>query len=595
MNQPNKLPKIEEKTEAELNEILAKIKASSLPDSIKDFTKDCITTAIWFPHILQKKDISLSRLKTMLFGKGYNSKKKNSGQADPEPAKPELEDNNPEASNNESEAENLENPAAELTSTQAIEADVNNTTDKSPSDEDSTGKNPGHGRMAHTVYKDFTQVLLEIEGLNIGDKCPVELCNGKLYEFEPQKPRVLVRIKGQNFADVYKYVVERFRCNLCGLLIQADIPKDIGKEKYDPSFKALLALQKYYVAVPFYRQEAFQRTLNFPLPDSTQWDLVEKVAGFCYRPFAILITYAANGGVIHTDDTRLRILDVIQKIKENPDTKRKGMFTTGMIAEYEGHRIALFLNGTNHAGENLENVLEKRDPNKPPIIQMCDALSCNVPKDIETIVSNCVSHAFRKFDELVDYFPTPCITIMKLLSQAYENEELTKTMSPQERLEYHQKYSGPAMAMLSDYLQALFDEKLVEPNSEMGKAIAYMQRHWPKLTRFLKVAGAPLCNNIVERALKIAIRVRKSAMFYRSCYSAHIGGMLTSLIYTCELAQANPHHYLTSLQSHGKDVFKMPELWLPWNYQDRLTALAETEPPANLEGCQISQGSLAVK
>jgi hypothetical protein len=37
------------------------------------------------------------------------------------------------------------------------------------------------------------------------------------------------------------------------------------------------------------------------------------------------------------------------------------------------------------------------------------------------------------------------------------------------------------MAMLSDYLQALFDEKLVEPNSEMGKAIAYMQRHWPKL------------------------------------------------------------------------------------------------------------------
>lgn len=45
----------------------------------------------------------------------------------------------------------------------------------------------------------------------------------------------------------------------------------------------------------------------------------------------------------------------------------------------------------------------------------------------------------------------------------------------------------------------------MEPNSGLGKAIAYMLRHWEKLTLFLRTAGAPLDNNICERALKKAI------------------------------------------------------------------------------------------
>jgi transposase len=38
----------------------------------------------------------------------------------------------------------------------------------------------------------------------------------------------------------------------------------------------------------------------------------------------------------------------------------------------------------------------------------------------------------------------------------------------------------------------------------LGKAITYMQRHWKGLTLFLRQPGAPLDNNICERALKLA-------------------------------------------------------------------------------------------
>ncbi len=549
------IPKIEEKSKDELDEIIRVVRSSVLPQHIKDFIIKCVEMALWFPHILQKKNISLNRLRKMLFGKGHKSKnqdkKKDNGQS------------------NETQNTAPEDNSASKSKTGVIEQTVNTLALASTDSPEKKGKNPGHGRIPHTSYEASHEIILKIEGLKVGDPCPEE-CGGKLYEFNPEKPRVLIRIKGQNFADIHKYTVEQLRCNLCGYLVQAEIPLEIGNDKYDAPFKSWLVLQKYFVAVPFYRQEAFQRMLNFRLPTSTQWDLIEQAAGHCYLIFDLLKTYAANGKRIHNDDTSVRILQIIQEIKNNPDTKRKGMFTSGFIAEYEGHRIALFLNGSKHAGENLADILKRREKEKPPIIQMCDALNCNVAKGIETILSNCLSHGFRKFQDIVDYFPVPCVTIMKLLSQVYEFDEKTKEMDDEKRLVYHQHNSSPVMELLQSYMQALFDEKLVEPNSELGNAMRYMQKHWPKLTRFLSVPGAPICNNVVERALKIAIRNRKSALFYRTPYSANIGGMLTSIIYTCHLAEENPLHYLTALQHYPDEVRQNPENWLPWNYKQAL-------------------------
>ncbi len=40
-----------------------------------------------------------------------------------------------------------------------------------------------------------------------------------------------------------------------------------------------------------------------------------------------------------------------------------------------------------------------------------------------------------------------------------------------------------------------------------------------------------------------------------------------SLIYTCQLNQANPFDYLTELQRHPDQLAASPELWMPWNYR----------------------------
>ena len=56
-------------------------------------------------------------------------------------------------------------------------------------------------------------------------------------------------------------------------------------------------------------------------------------------------------------------------------------------------------------------------------------------------------------------------------------------------------------------------------------------------------------------------------MFYKTRNGARVGDLFMSLIYTCQLNQANPFDYLTQLQQHTGQVATSPQLWMPWNYR----------------------------
>jgi transposase len=126
------------------------------------------------------------------------------------------------------------------------------------------------------------------------------------------------------------------------------------------------------------------------------------------------------------------------------------------------------------------------------------------------------------------------------------------------------------LTRLRSWLDAQLTEKKVEPNSGLGKAIQYMLRHWEPLTLFLREPGAPLDNNLCERALKKAILHRKNSLFYKTMNGAEVGDLYMSLIHTCELCGANPFDYLTELQRHAAELALSPAEWMPWNYHATL-------------------------
>jgi hypothetical protein len=104
-----------------------------------------------------------------------------------------------------------------------------------------------------------------------------------------------------------------------------------------------------------------------------------------------------------------------------------------------------------------------------------------------------------------------------------------------------------------------------------------MRKHWEKLTLFLREPGAPLDNNVCERALKKAILHRKNAYFFKSRRGARVGDLFMSLIHTAERCKASPFDYLVALLRNAKAVADSPGAWMPWNYGQQLTEPSPTE------------------
>ena len=434
-------------------------------------------------------------------------------------------------------------------------------------------KKPGHGRNGASCYTGAQKVTVPHAQLHAGDPCPG--CEkGKVY---PQKePRTLVRIVGQAPLAATVYELDRLRCNLCGEVFIAPEPEGIGPEKYDETAAAMIALLKYGSGMPFYRLEKLEQALGIPLAASTQWEIVEDEAEVIQAARDELIRQAAQGEVLHNDDTGMRVL----RMAREPSDDRTGVFTSGIVSTQQGRRIALYFTGRQHAGENLRDVLEHRAEHLARPLQMCDALSRNVPKlsdGAEILLANCLAHGRRQFVEVAANFPEPCRYVLEALGDVYKYDAQARAshLSAAERLAFHQQHSGPVMEHLHQWLDVQFALKQVEPNSGLGKAITYLLRHWKGLTAFLREAGAPLDNNLCERALKRAVLHRKNALFYRTLHGSEVGDLFMSLIHTCELAGANPFDYLTQLQRHASELAANPSAWMPWNF------LEQTQPGHN--------------
>ena len=381
-------------------------------------------------------------------------------------------------------------------------------------------------------------------------------------------------------ATVYEH--GRLRCNPCGAIVEAPAPEAAGEDKYDETVPAMIGMLRFGSGTPFNRIDRLQSAVEVPLPATTQWDLVHRAAnGALCVAHEELARRAAQGKVVHNDDTTAKILGLMGKRRRQETlgeeaSKRTGLFTTGIVSVCDGRRIALFFTGPQHAGENLSDLLGKRSAECSAPIQMCDALSRNLPKALRTILANCLAHGRRQFVEIYDRFPEECRHVLEALGEVYHNDEVAgeQQMSDRARLAWHKAQSRTLMKDLKAWLEAQLSDKKVEPNSTLGEAMSYMLDHWHALTQFLRVAGAPLDNNIAERALKKAMLHRKNSLFYKTLNGARVGDIFMSLIHSAELNGENAFDYLVALQRHHEAVAANPAAWMPWNFRAAVEQLA---------------------
>lgn len=529
----------------ELEAILTRAKTT--PMSEEEYAKlhAVVETLVFLTGELEKKHVSIQKLKQWLFGAPTESTRK----------------------------------VVQKLLEQAGSESTDDAEEKQRPDAQPPEKAKGHGRHGSAAYTGAEQVRLPHESLKPGDLCP-ECQKGTVYE--SVAPARLVRLRGQAPVGATVYELQKLRCNLCGEIFTATPPPEVGPEKYDAASASMIALLKYGTGMPFNRLERLQGDLGIPLPAATQWEIVDDAGDQLQPALEELIRQAAQGQIFHNDDTRMKILALRNPASAATDAEpsdRQRVSTSGIISVLDGHRIALFFTGHRNAGENLTVVLQQRAAALDRPIHMCDALPENLPdlpEELQTILAHCLTHARRRFVDVAVNFPEECLYVLKALKVVYTNDAWAKQqgMSAQERLAFHQAHSQATMDALQVWLTAQLEEKKVEPNSGLGDAISYMLKHWEPLTLFLHQPGAPLDNNVCEQALKKAILHRKNAYFYKTEHGAHVGDLFMSLIHTCELNGVNPLDYLTQLLQHPNELAAHPADWMPWNYQETLQRLA---------------------
>ncbi len=542
-----KEPELVTATQQELNELLT-LARTSFPTKQYELLEGVLTTFVYVMLKLQNAKTSIMRLQRMLFG-----------------GRTEHKCNVLERAAAEADPHGLDAAGAGVELAEVVV----------PSPKP---RPRGHGRNAAQAYSGAPIVECEHPELESGDRCP-ECDKGRVYD---SLPKTLVKVVGQAPLGATVYRLQRLRCRLCDAIFTAPLPAAVASlPKYDPSCASMIAILRFGNGMPHFRLEGLQASLYIPLPDATQWDIVAKAVSAPRAVFQALIIQAAQAPLLHSDDTPMKVLSLMKERDKaeagGVKPVAKAINTSGIVAvlqddENEQRKVVLFFTGHAHAGKNMERVLAHRAEELAPAMQMCDALAANVAGEFKNNLANCLTHGRRQVADVAEQFPEAARHVIEALAEVYKHDATCRqdALSDEQRLLFHQEHSRPIMDELARWMNEQFEQRRVEPNCGLGKALRYLIRHWNELTLFLRKAGAPLDNNLCEQALKRAILHRKGSMFYRTPNGAEVGDIYMSLIHTCRLCDVNPFDYLNALQQRAQEVIDAPARWLPWNFREQL-------------------------
>jgi transposase len=541
MAESDKIPQIDP---SEIEVLIQKIEQNKLDERERRLIASLLRTFLYIVAQLQEKKITLLKIKDMIFGRKSEKNKKEKAGKDGDQT---------------SESGSGEGDSGEQ------RREPRNEKDESAGAE-SASASRGHGRNPVSAYPGAKKVRCRHRELQSGHDCPDLRCEGRVYPV--LRPHQFTQFTGQPAITVTIYEQEVMRCNDCGKEYEAPLPEGVSPKRYDETADTAMAIIKSGLATPYNRSATMQRDCGMPLSESVMSERCKAVAEVLRPIYKEMKRQAANGKVFYGDDTPVRILELMKENKEKEPGERVGMRTSGIVVQTkEGSWIALYMSGRKHAGENLEELYEMRAPWLEPPIQMGDALASNWSGEKERIQAVCLAHARRKFWEIRSFYPNECGYVLERIGKIYQNEESTKGMRPEQRLEYHQTHSGEIMEELREWMEREMTEKKVEPNSSLGKAVKYFLKNYSGLSAFLRHGEAPLDNNQAERALKPVVMIRKNSYFHKTGHGANVGAIILSMITSCRLNGTNVWNWMVSVLKQSSEVSRNPAAFLPWVYK----------------------------
>lgn len=511
-------------------EVLDFITHSNLEDNCKNIIKECLTFNCELEKHIKNKTIKFKQINEL-----FNSKTQEASRKSIEPdikIPPGSDSNNTENNHKKQKKEKVKKPRS------------------------------NGGRYGYDDYPNSKTVIHEVEEVQPGDLC-IKCHKGKYYYSEEKKQLEFV---GGPILEVIRHLKRTLKCNCCGHTLSSNKKID----KWTIEAKSTICILKLY-GMPLYRIAKLQELFGIPIAPSTIWDKYKEIHEDCAKYIVKeLLTMAPEGRLLSTDDTGIKILSKMEDNKFLPEKQQRACHTTVMCIEHTAGKIILYVSADRYCKENWKPLLNKRQAEEKLII-VTDASSQSYPTGEElnkSISAGCLgNHGRRKFADIKENHPEECGYFLNLISEIYDNESECKNQAPEKRLEFHQKNSKHKIEAIYSKITELFSNKIVEPNSDLGKAMQYWLNHQQRLTEFLRTPGCPLDNNWSEFNLRIIALYRKTSMFFLNLNSAEVNSNMFSLIATCEANNINSFEYLNWIQHNWQDVRENPAKYLPWHFK----------------------------
>lgn len=455
-------------------------------------------------------------------------------------------------------------------------------------------KPKGHGRNGASAYTNAKHIFHRLALAIIGSLC---ICgDGRMRRY---REKITIRIVGQPLFGVEVHHFEQATCKMCGRIVRAVAPNNIleggvGSNYivYDYSACAMLIVMHYFGGIPFKRLESLHAGWEIPLPDSNQWQIVNKTDDDLRPLYNALESFGMRMAVsLRIDDTGSMVISIMRQINAEIEEARKlgnsvkdirtGINATAAYLETPEGTIILFYTGLHHAGEILDQLMKHRK-NCPKLVKVTDGASKNFDEGQRDLFIEgvCNSHAFLKFRAVKDHHPAEYAIAGEVYKQVFDNDDIAKSqgMTPDERMLYHEKNSKPLMEKLKAMCAGLVENRLVEPNSKLWEPVTFIINQWPRLTKFYEAPGVPLDTNLVEQCLIMPVRYLAASFNYQTGNGAEVGDHHMSLIATAQANDVEPAAYLEYCLKNHADLKKHPEKYFPWACRDKLKPPGKPPP-----------------
>ena len=422
---------------------------------------------------------------------------------------------------------------------QALFGDKSETRNRAARRADKKKAQNGHGPREQAELPRLEQV----HTLDAADEtCPK--CGAQLQEFAGQFEEAdEVDVVERRFVLV-KHKRQKYRCD-CGCIETAEGPPKLQKSgRYSIGFATAVAVGKYADHLPLQRQVVQMRRQGLQIDSQTLWDQLFALSGHLEPAYEALHAHVLSHPVVGADETTWRLMGR----KAVTSTKRWQVWALSApdAVVYQLH--------PSRGAEAAEQLLQDFSGTV-----MCDGYSAyqSLKKRRHDFkLAHCWAHARRKFVEIEESFPRQSEEALGLIAELYRIEREIEDKPPDERLRIREQRAGPVVQEIHRW--ALQQRAL--PQSPLGKAIAYLGKHFEGLRVFLADPDVPLDNNRTERALRGVVLGRKNHFGSRSERGTKVAAMMYSLVESAKINRVDPELYLklAALEAIGGRPIPLP-------------------------------------